>query len=239
MDTTTRTGTPLHQRMTEDLRMRKLKDKIQQACGPSAAPASACPARRVRRARWRCCRSAGSSTSSARTPRWPPETPRSRQDARATWPRRRRPGARACARPACPSFQSATPVHRPGAGPHVARVFIHLSGESAKSAQHRASAGFPQTLPGSTAVSGLMACARGSRACDLGRSRAARCASNRPGCRLPPYAHRCGDTLGGHGAYDRPLRCDEFTAASKDLPRRGQRRGDHRRRHLPRQVSRR
>ncbi len=31
MDTTTRTGTPLRQRMTEDMRMRKLEDKTQQA----------------------------------------------------------------------------------------------------------------------------------------------------------------------------------------------------------------
>jgi len=32
MDTTTCTGTPLRQRMTEDMRMRKLEDKTQQAC---------------------------------------------------------------------------------------------------------------------------------------------------------------------------------------------------------------
>jgi hypothetical protein len=31
MDTTTRTGTPLRQRMLEDMRMRKLEDKTQQA----------------------------------------------------------------------------------------------------------------------------------------------------------------------------------------------------------------
>ena len=31
MDTTTRTGTPLRQRMTEDMRIRKLEDKTQQA----------------------------------------------------------------------------------------------------------------------------------------------------------------------------------------------------------------
>ena len=31
MDTTTHTGTPLRQRMTEDMRMRKLEDKTQQA----------------------------------------------------------------------------------------------------------------------------------------------------------------------------------------------------------------
>ena len=31
MNTTTHTGTPLRQRMTEDMRMRKLEDKTQQA----------------------------------------------------------------------------------------------------------------------------------------------------------------------------------------------------------------
>jgi len=31
MDTTTHTGTPLRRRMTEDMRMRKLEDKNQQA----------------------------------------------------------------------------------------------------------------------------------------------------------------------------------------------------------------
>ena len=38
MDTTTRTGTPLRQRMTEDMRMRKLEDKTQQAYIRSAPP---------------------------------------------------------------------------------------------------------------------------------------------------------------------------------------------------------
>ena len=32
MNTTSHTGTPLRQRMTDDMRMRKLEDKTQQAC---------------------------------------------------------------------------------------------------------------------------------------------------------------------------------------------------------------
>ena len=46
----------------------------------------------------------------------------------------------------------------------------------------------------------LMACTRGSRACDLGRSQAARCASVARCAAYLGMPHRCGNTFGGLGA---------------------------------------